>query len=205
MNMALKLSRLPATAVQYAFEMLWLARGLRAPLGRWLAREDINSWTVTEEGVSDEALLTYETGYLQHVPGPMVDWVPSLVGQRVAYAMRMAAPAVWIVPDPLGNASDPFVQRSDVPRVTAENVPYYVATSGEADEVSRLWQQAGSAAGQIGVCARLAEPTNGESADVLASVEHAVMLALSAYDGEGVMFFELASDSFFESCSTSVP
>jgi hypothetical protein len=167
---------------------LWPARGLEPYLRDVLHPGDWIAWTLASPLVTETRLARFsEGGGFCGCPGR------GGVSSAVAQVMADLPGTVWFVPDPLGNAGDPFLRNVRVEYVVVGEDIYYVERVAQVDRVASTWRQTGSAAGRIGVV------TAGHVPDV-APTEHdlrnivvsAKLVVLTAYDGEGAIFFEPA-------------
>ncbi len=171
---------LPAEAIGYVLDRLWLARGLEAPLTARLGTADWRAWTFADRDVPDARLASFHTGGHVFSGGSVADQVARIVAAR---ARRVAG--WWIVPDPMAKPSDAFLR--DIAHVAIDDAVYYAVASPGATAVSHTWRQAASAAGVIGLLA-----TRGfDTRDGLAGIAEALeFLVVEAYDGDGVIYLE---------------
>jgi hypothetical protein len=177
---------LPPDALRYARDQLWVARGLGPHLDRHLTADEWSSWTFADLSVPESRLERFsEGGAINSVD------VESDVWREVATTMAGNAPAAWLVPDPLGRPTDPFLRDVDVEYFVMEDAVYYVERSGEIERLAATWRQASSAAGQMGLVTTYDLPASElDAADLRFAAGHAVLLAMSAYDGDGILLFE---------------
>jgi hypothetical protein len=118
------------------------------------------------------------------------------VANAVAVAMAAYAPALWLVPDPMGRPNDPDVLRWTGEQAAFDDAVYYVERTSDYDAVMGTWSQANSAAGQCGVVTTgLIGDGEIESDDLQRFGAGARLVVLSAYDGDGVLFFEMTRET----------
>jgi hypothetical protein len=151
-----------------------------------LTSEEWNSWTFADPSVPASRLERFSQG-------GAISWgdVACHAWKEVATAMSADAPAAWLVPDPLGRPGDGFLKDVKVEHHAVEDAVYYVERTGDIELIAATWRQASSAAGQMAlVTTHELSPSGLDAADLLAAAARAVLVAVSAYDGEGMLFCE---------------
>lgn len=100
------------------------------------------------------------------------------IGEQVGRIVAARAPVggMWIVPDSMAKPSDPFLR--DVEHVAIGDAVYYEAAP-EPAAIADAWGKGAAASGELGLLT-----TGGLDVDGL------VLLAIEAYDGEGVIYVE---------------
>jgi hypothetical protein len=190
MNMIDSCCRRPLSggAFDHLRESLWPARGLEPYLTDALHPGDWIAWTLASPLVTDTRLARFsEGGELCGCPGR------GGVSSAVAQVMADLPGSVWFVPDPLGNAGDPFLRDVRVEYVVVGEEIYYVEREAQVDRVASTWRHAGSAVRQMGVVTVGHVPDVAPTDDDLRNiVVSAKLIVLTAYDGEGAIFFEPA-------------
>lgn len=176
---------LPRSTFAYARERLWLAGGLEGVLASVLQDSSFDAWTIADGMVTDSRLQALERGGLDGRD------VASDVGREAARVMERIGESSLVVPDSLAKPGDAFLggNRTDDIVIVGGGV-YYVGRSANQEELEATWRKASSSAGQLGlVTSRSLAPAASED-DLRSAGEHAELIVLTAYDGEGAVYFE---------------
>jgi hypothetical protein len=176
---------LPADALDYAHDQFWMARGLGPHLDGLLAPSTWSAWTVADPSVPMSRLVRFSEG------GSIAsDSVEHHLYAAVAKAMTHVV-AAWLVPDPLARPDDRFLMDVEVEYHGLDDAVYYVGRTAETERLAAVWRQAGSAAGQIEIVTTHALPASElDTDDLRSAAARAVLIVMSAYDGDGVLFLE---------------
>jgi hypothetical protein len=174
-------------AFDFVREQLWLARGLEPFLQEALSRERWAATTFAEPAVPDARLQRFSDGGRLCAPHPLDAGVLAVVR-----AAMMSKPAgVWLAPDPMASPQDRFLDKVRIPWFTVEDAVYYVERSPAIESLKTVWQRTASAAGQMGLVTAHQLPTSRlDRADLEGAVGGAVLIVVSAYDGDGVLLLE---------------
>ena len=176
---------LGAAAFDYLRESLWLARGLEPFLKDVMVSERFSASTVADTQIPDERPLRLTEGGL----GQAID-LPQVAGDRAARAMSAAATAMWVVPDPIARPGDRVLANNPVRRLVIDDGVYYAEARAIPHRLAGAWAAAASAAGSLGLVttAALDWQTAAET-DLQRIAEGTQLLIVTAYDGEGLVFF----------------
>jgi hypothetical protein len=186
-------SRRPVSSGAFDFvrEQLWLARGLAPRLRETLTPEYWDVTTFAEPSVSDARLERFSQGGRLCVADPLDSGALSVIRS----AMTREMTAVWLAPDPMAKPQDRFLD--DVHRrwFAVDDAVYYVERSPAIDDLKAVWRQTGSAAGQMGLVTTYELPVSAlDSEDLNGAASNAVLVVVSAYDGDGVLLLERRRD-----------
>lgn len=177
-----------SAALEYADGWWWLGRGLQPHLKSLVVPEAFYAWTSVGEDLAPRLESGGDPGRPLRFPvsDEAVASRPSLP-DVVCSAMHGEAP-VWLVPDAMAKPSDGFLDgESDY--VAAGDAVYYATARPDPGRICEVWRRGSSAAGQVGlVCARPVLSDQGEELEAV--VRHTKIVVMSAFDGEGVLFFE---------------
>lgn len=174
-----------SAALEYAERAWWLARGLEGDLRRVVVPERFYAWTSVG---ADAAAQLVSGGDLARGLGVTScgEARPSLTD-----AVRLVGldrSRVWLVPDPMARPGDPLL-KTVADYIVAGDGVYHVASDSQPDQILTAWRNASSAAGQLGVVTSR-PPVSLDPADLQAVAEHARLVVMSAFDGQGLLFFE---------------
>ena len=101
----------------------------------------------------DQRLADLKTG------GPVgTQNASEVAAAQVAETLAQCHNGAFIAPDPMGRPGDPFLDRVRVEYFTIDAGIYYVERRPDRDRILDVWQQGGSAAGQIGIVSRQPTP-----------------------------------------------
>lgn len=172
-------------AFEYLHERLWLARGLEPFLKRVVVSWRFRASTVADAQISDERLLRFTVGGLGHAIE-----LAQLAGDRAAQAMSAGATALWVVPDPLARPTDRSLANRPVEPLVIDDAVYYAEARAIPPRLADSWAAAASAVGSLGLVttATLDWQTASET-DLQRIAEGTQLLVLTAYDGDGLVFF----------------
>ncbi|HEX7300303.1 MAG TPA: hypothetical protein VF257_15000 [Solirubrobacteraceae bacterium] len=182
-----KLSRrsLPPDALRYARDQLWVARGLGPHLKELLTSDAWDSWTFADPSVPASRLERFSTALAIGLAD-----VECHAWKEVATVMTAESPAVWLAPDSLARPGDGILKRVTVEQQFVDDGVYLVERAGDVDRIAATWGWASSAAGQMGLVTTHVLPASGiDAEDLRAAAEQAVLLVMTAYDGDGIIFF----------------
>lgn len=172
-------------ALAYARDRVWLARDLAPGLADSLAAEGWQAYTLADPGTPSDRLVRLTQGGLAYSQDAQRE-----MAREVSEAMRRHVSPIWIVPNPLARASDKAALNVGVDVLVRDGTVYYVAHSHDPDAVLAVWWEAASATGQLGFVTAAGEVTDDVDDDLGAAVRQAVLVVLTAFDGEGVLFLE---------------
>jgi hypothetical protein len=178
--------QVPERAFAFVRDQLWLARGIAPFLEDALTPEQWDVTTLAGETVSDRRLGRFAEGGRLCAADALRDGLLTAVRD----VMTRENPATWLVPDPMAKPGDRFLARVDVAWFAAGDSVYYVERSPVLERLAATWKQANSAVGQLGLV------TTHEVAqlpDLEGVANEAILIVVTAYDGDGVLLLERRS------------
>lgn len=178
----------PEHAFAFVRDQLWLARGIAPFLEDAITPKLWDVTTLAGHEVSDARLERFSEGGLLCAPHAVTDGLLAVVRD----VMTREDPATWVVPDPLAKPGDRFLARVGVAWFAVDHAVYYVERSPVPERLAATWRQASSAAGQLGLVTTHEVARNGP-ADLERVAGDAILIVVTAYDGDGVLLLERRS------------
>lgn len=174
-------------ALQYASDWWWLGRGLAPYLAEAVVPGSFFAWTSADEisAPNLNSLAGLRSGLLSEAVGqagsrhlPLVEVVSSAMGRG----------GIWLAVDAMASPGDAFLA-ADSNYIAAGDAIYRAAIFPDPRRIAGLWRETSSAAGQLGLVGTY-PVVSAEEQELRRVVSEASLVVMSAFDGDGVLFFE---------------